>query len=141
MYECLLLPPQAQLTFLYLLRVIMPKPTGKPRGRPRKLEDDAKLQKRRERNRRAYWNKKECSLGEEEELGRNDQEASGAVHPGVMNGRPRSETDDETKLKKQERNKRYYEKKKERILKVKIPLVRNISFVGTLFVGTLFVYT
>ena len=119
----------------------MPKPTGKPRGRPRKLEDDAKLQKRRERNRRAYWNKKECSLGEEEELGQNDQEASGAVHPGVMNGRPRSDTDDETKLKKQERNKRYYEKKKERILKVKIPLVRNISFVGTFFGGTLFVYT
>ena len=33
----LLLPLQAQLTFLYLLRVIMPKLTGKPRGKPRKL--------------------------------------------------------------------------------------------------------
>ena len=113
----------------------MTKKTGKPKGRPRKAEDDseedARLKKKRERDRRYYQSKK-GQVEEEEENEPSDQWADVTTDDKNLmtdgRGRPKSVTDDESALKRQERNKRYYESKKTRILKVKLPLVSNAPF-------------
>ena len=116
-------------------RVACPRlKTGKPRGRPRKTEDP-ELEKKRETDRRHYRRKKGQNE-EEEENEQFDQGESGASskdgtteddNPGVRigAGRPRSVTEDEAARKRQEWNKRYYESRKNRPLKVKLPLVSN----------------
>ena len=52
-----------------------------------------------------------------------DENRHAAASSVVSVGRPKSETDDDAKLKRREENARYYEKKKNRTLKVKIPKV------------------
>ena len=124
------LPPQVHFNAFHILTVIMTKKTGKPRGRPRKAED-AGLKKKRESDRRRYQRKK-GRVEEEEENEPSDQWADvTSDDENVMTsgrGRPKSVTDDEAKRKRQERNQRYYESKKTRILKVKLPLVSNAPF-------------
>ena len=61
----------------------MTKKTGKPRGRPRKTEDDG-LQKKREKDRRHYQRKKGVQGDEEEENEREGQGAAGATFDGSI---------------------------------------------------------
>ena len=93
--------------------------------------------KKRERDRRHYQRKKGVQGDEEEENEREGQGAAGATFDGgtsdeeileVANGRPRNVTDDVRAQKRQEQNKRYYESKKNRVLKVKWPQVRKALF-------------